>query len=252
MTRRVPSFAVAVGVVVCVVVGVAPRLALAAPALKLELGDPAASSPPAAAFHMIAVLTLLSLAPALLLATTSFVRFSIVFSFLKTALGLQAAPPQQVLTGLALFLTIAVMSPVALTMYDAGLGPWLDGQLEAGVAYERGAKPLAAFMLKQTREADLALMYEVTRRPRPASVADVGMPLLVPAFMLSELRTGFEMGFTIMVPFLLVDLVVAAILMALGMVMLPPAMVSLPVKVLLFVLADGWNLLVGSLLRSVA
>lgn len=248
MTLRAPSIAV----MVTGALWLAPRLAVAAPALKLELGDPAGSSPPTAAFHMIAVLTLLSLAPALLLATTSFVRFSIVFSFLKTALGLQAAPPQQVLTGLALFLTIAVMSPVGLALYDEGLGPWLDGKLEAAVAYERGARPLRQFMLKQTRESDLALMYEVTRRPRPQAVTDVGLPLLVPAFMLSELRTGFEMGFTIMVPFLLVDLVVAAVLMALGMVMLPPAMVSLPVKVLLFVLADGWNLLVGSLLRSVA
>jgi flagellar biosynthesis protein FliP len=214
----------------------------------LNLGE-SGQEPVGAAIKMALVLTAVALAPALLLAATSFVRIAVVFSFVKTALGVQA-PPGQVLTGLALFLTAAIMAPVGTRLYHDGLEPYLDGKLPAAEAYEQGAAPLREFMLRQTREADLALFYEINHAGRPSSPAAVGMHLLVPAFIISELRTGFEMGFLLFIPFLLVDFLVAAVLMALGMVMVPPAMVSLPMKLLLFVLADGWNLLVASLVRS--
>jgi flagellar biosynthetic protein FliP len=235
----------------------AMALALFAAALPAQAGETVTldlgSTPPAqvgAAVKMIVVLTLLSLAPAILLAATSFVRISIVFSFLRTALGLQNAPPAQVLTGLALFMTIAIMAPVGSRLYAEGLEPYFDGRASATVALARGAAPLREFLLKQTRESDLAVFYDATGTARPERPEDVPLHLLVPSFIVSELRTGFEMGFTLFLPFLVIDIAVASILMAMGMVMLPPSLVSLPLKVLLFVVADGWNLLVGSLLRS--
>ncbi|MBI5509014.1 MAG: flagellar type III secretion system pore protein FliP [Deltaproteobacteria bacterium] len=229
----------------------APTLAVAAPGIQIDLGgtEPAQAG---AALKIILLTTALSLAPAILLATTSFLRISVVFAFLRSALGVQGMPPNQVVTGLALFMTIAIMAPVGGRIYDDGLGPYLDGKLDAPVAWQRGSAPLAAFMLKQTREADLALFCELNAAPAPQNAADVKLQLLAPAFIISELRTAFEMGFLLFVPFLLVDLVVASVLTAMGMVMLPPALISMPVKVLLFVLADGWALLVGSLVRSFA
>jgi flagellar biosynthetic protein FliP len=192
----------------------------------------------------------LSVAPAILLATTSFLRIAVVFAFIRSALGIQGMPPNQVLMGLALFLTVAIMTPVGSQLYEAGLGPYLDGKLAAKEAYSRGVVPLRSFMLRQTREADLALFFDLNQADRPESPAEVGMHLLVPAFIVSELRTAFEMGFLLLIPFLLLDLVIAALLMSMGMVMLPPALISLPIKVGLFVVADGWHLLVASLVRS--
>ena len=229
----------------------APAAAWAGPGIQIDLGgsEPAQAG---AALKIILLTTLLSVAPALLLATTSFLRIAVVFAFLRSALGVQGMPPNQVLTGLALFMTIAIMAPVGTRIYDNGLGPYLDGKLDATTAWQRGSAPLRDFMLRQTREADLALFYEINGAPAPVNTADVKMHLLVPGFIISELRTAFEMGFMLFVPFLLVDLVVASILTAMGMVMLPPALISMPVKVLLFVLSDGWALLVGSLVRSFA
>lgn len=229
------------------VVLLAPALAQAAVRLELDGAEPMQGG---AALKMVLMLTSLSLAPAILLTTTSFVRIAVVLSFLRNAMGTQNMPPTQVLMGLALFLTVAVMAPTGTALYEAGLGPYLDGKLAPAAAIEAGSRPLKRFMLKQTRKADLALFYDISHAPRPKGPNDVGMHLLVPAFVISELRTAFEMGFVLYLPFLMVDVVVATVLMALGMVMVPPAMLSLPIKIMLFVLADGWNVLVASLVRS--
>ena len=203
-----------------------------------------------AALKMIFVLTLITLGPTILLTMTSFVRIVVVFSLLKTALGTQTTPPQQVLMGLALFLTVAIMWPVGQDIYTRGVGPYMEGEIEAKEAIYQSVHPLRKFMLKQTREADLMLFYEINNAERPDSPSGVEMQLLIPAFVISELRTAFEMGFLVFIPFLLLDLVVASLTMSLGLVMLPPALLSMPLKLMLFVLADGWNLMVGSLVRS--
>ncbi len=228
-----------------------PALAAAAPSLQLDLGAEAPAQADAAV-KMVLVLTVLAVAPALLLATTSFLRIAIVLAFVRSGLGIQGMPPNQVMMALALFLTFAVMGPVASEVYGRGLGPYLRGELAAEAAFASGSAPLRDFMLRQTRAEDLELFYELHRAPRPASPGELRLSLLVPAFITSELRTAFEMGFLLLVPFLLVDLVVASILVSMGMVMVPPTLVSLPVKVMLFVVADGWHLLVGSLARSFA
>ena len=217
--------------------------------LHLDLGDgpgPQVGS----ALQMVLILTGLALAPAALLATTSFVRIAVVLTFLRNALGTQSMPPTQVLMGLALFLTIGIMAPVGTELYDRGLKPYMDGTLPATEALDAGSKPLRTFMLRQTRTADLALFYNIAKSERPANAETVQLHLLIPAFIISELRTAFEMGFVLYMPFLLIDLVVASVLMAMGMVMVPPAMIGLPIKVMLFVLADGWNVLIGALVRS--
>lgn len=217
--------------------------------MKLEL-DGDAPTHVGTALKMAVILTGLTLAPAMILTTTSFVRIAVVLSFLKNALGTQNMPPNQVLMGLSFFLTVAIMAPIGHELYDAGLGPFLDGKMPAAEAISKGTKPLKRFMLKQTRKQDLALFYDINHVARPKGPDDVGLHLLVPAFVISELRTSFEMGFVLYLPFLLIDLVVASTLMALGMVMVPPAMLSLPIKIMLFVLADGWNVIVASLVRS--
>ena len=241
--RRLLSFLLALGL------SLLPELAVAAPGFRLQL-DGSEAEPVSAALKMVLMLTAIALAPAALLATTSFVRIAVVLTFLRNALGTQNMPPTQVLMGLSLFLTVAIMAPVGHELYARGLGPYLDGELPALAAVEAGSAPLRGFMLKQTRQADLALFYDVAAAPRPERAEAVAMHLLIPAFIVSELRTAFEMGFVLFMPFLLIDLVVASILMSVGMVMVPPAMIGLPIKIMLFVLADGWNVLVASLVRS--
>jgi flagellar biosynthesis protein FliP len=199
---------------------------------------------------MFGILTMVTLTPAILVSTTSFLRIIIVFSFLRSALGTSNIPPTQALVGLALFLSAAIMSPVISELYDNGLAPFLDGKLPAKVALERSSAPLKRFMLRHVRDADLALCYELGSNERPDSPDDASFHLVAPAFILSELRTGFEMGFLLFVPFVLLDLIVASVLTALGMVMLPPALISMPLKIMLFALVDGWSLLTGSLARS--
>ena len=227
---------------------VVPRAASAA-GINIDFGadNPAQAG---SAVKVIVLLTVLSVAPAIILASTSFLRVSIVLSFLRTALGVQGTPPNQVLMGLSLFMTVAIMAPVGREVYSRGIEPYVNGQLAAREAYERGAVPMRNFMLKQTRESDLALFYEINAAEPPRAPENVGLHLLVPAFITSELRTAFEMGFLLYLPFLLIDLVVGSVLMAMGMMMLPPAMVSLPLKLLLFVAADGWHLIIASLVRS--
>ncbi|MBI4819593.1 MAG: flagellar type III secretion system pore protein FliP [Deltaproteobacteria bacterium] len=226
-----------------------PSSALAADAIHIDFGT-AEATPIAATLRMLLVLTAITLAPAAMLAASSFVRIIVVLSFLRTGLGLQNMPPPAVMTGLALFMTLAIMNPIATQVYTRGVEPFLDGKVTASQAYEAGTPPLRDFMLRQTRSDDLALFYEIGRLPAPATPNDVKLHVLAPAFLLSELRTSFEMGFLVLVPFLVIDLVVASVLTAMGMVMLPPTLVSLPIKVMVFVLADGWNLLVRSLVRS--
>jgi flagellar biosynthetic protein FliP len=215
--------------------------------LSIRLDGVGAVSAP---LQMVLLLTLLTFLPAALVMMTSFTRLAIVFHFLRQALGTQEMPSNQMVIGLTLFLTAFIMAPTAIRIHELALQPAMNGQIDVATALDRGAPPLREFMLKQTREADLALFVDLARLPRPSTSADLPMRVIVPAFAISELKTGFQMGFFLFVPFLLIDLVVSTTLLSMGMLQLPPMMVSLPFKVLLFVMIDGWNLLVGSLVRS--
>jgi len=203
-----------------------------------------------APLQVVIMLTLLTFLPAALVIMTSFTRIVIVFHFLRQALGTQEMPSNQILIGLTLFLTAFIMAPVAERVHALAVQPALAGQMSIGDALSAGAPPLRTFMLKQTRETDLALFVELSRSPRPATPDDLPMQVVIPAFAISELKTGFQMGFFLFMPFLLIDLVVSTTLLSMGMLQLPPAMISLPFKVLLFVMVDGWNLLVSSIVRS--
>jgi flagellar biosynthetic protein FliP len=203
-----------------------------------------------APLQIVFVLTLLTFLPAALVIMTSFTRIVIVFHFLRQALGTQEMPSNQILIGLTLFLTAFIMAPVADRIHTQAVEPVLAGRMSVTDAMTAGAPPLREFMLRQTREADLALFVELSRSPRPSGPADLPMRVVIPAFAISELKTGFQMGFFLFVPFLVIDLVVSTTLLSMGMLQLPPAMISLPFKVLLFVMVDGWNLLVSSLVRS--
>jgi flagellar biosynthetic protein FliP len=196
------------------------------------------------------ILTALSLAPALIVMVTSFTRLVVVFSFLRHALGTQQMPPNQVLIALSLFLTFFIMAPVWHDIQSSAVQPYVDQKLTGEEAVQRGLQPLKTFMCKQTREKDLALFLSIMKAPRPKNFQDIPIAAVVPAFMISELRTAFEIGFLLFLPFLIIDMVVASVLLSMGMMMLPPVMISLVFKVLLFVLVDGWNILVGSLVRS--
>lgn len=200
--------------------------------------------------QLLALMTALTLLPAILLMMTSFTRIIIVLGFLRQALGTQSTPPNQVLLGLALFLTLFVMAPVLNQSYQQGLKPYMDGQLSAEQALPKAAAPIKGFMLNQTRDADLQLFTHLAHHAPYASRADVPFSIAVPAFLTSELKTAFQMGFLLFVPFLIIDLVVASVLMSMGMMMVSPTLISLPFKIMLFVLVDGWTLLLGTLARS--
>jgi flagellar biosynthetic protein FliP len=215
--------------------------------LDLQVNGVGAVSAP---LQIVLFLTLLSFVPAALVIMTSFTRIAIVFHFLRQALGTQEMPSNQMLVGLTLFLTFFIMAPVGERIHADAIAPAMAGEIDVTDALTRGAPPLREFMLKQTREADLALFVELGKVPRPSTPADLPMRVVVPAFAISELKTGFQMGFFLFVPFLLIDLVVSTTLLSMGMLQLPPAMISLPFKILLFVLIDGWHLLVGSLVKS--
>jgi flagellar biosynthesis protein FliP len=199
---------------------------------------------------IILMLTVLTLAPAILIMMTSFTRIIIVLSFLRHALGTQTMPPNQMLVGLSMFLTLFVMSPFLKEINNEALQPYLDGKLAQEQAFEKGIAPLRTFMFNQTRDADLALFVNLSHSEKPKTRADVSTVVLIPSFVISELKTAFQIGFIIYLPFLVIDMVVASVLMAMGMMMLPPVIVSLPFKLMLFVLVDGWGLLVGSLVKS--
>lgn len=202
------------------------------------------------AIQMIAILGLASLLPAIVLTCTCFVRFAVVFSFLRSGLGTQGAPPNQVLVGLALFMTFFVMTPVVTEIHANAVTPYMDDEISASEAMDRGTPPLRNFLLERTRDNNLAMFYEVSREDRPQTASDVPLRIAIPAFIVSELETAFRMGLIVLLPFLVIELVVAALLSSLGMIMLPPPIVSLPLKVLVFVLVDGWHLVVESLLRG--
>jgi len=203
-----------------------------------------------APLKLFLLLTALSFATALLVSVTSFTRIVIVLSFLRQALGTPQLPPNQVVIGLALVLSFFVMSPTANRVYGEALGPYLEDRIGHAEALEKGSVPLREFMLRQTRDQDLALFFEISGRERPASGDAIPMSVAMPAFMISELTTAFRMGLFLYVPLLLVDLLLSALLMAMGMMMVPPTLIALPVKVALFVMADGWRLVVASLARS--
>lgn len=215
--------------------------------VKFDLGSVGVSE---RTLLLVALLTTLSLAPSILLVVTSFTRIVVVLSILRSALGTQTTPPNAVITILALFLTAFTMAPFGQEAYRTGIEPLLAGEIEPGLAFERASAPFRAFMLRNIREKELKFFLTLAKTPSPATPDDIGLEVITPAFMLSELRRAFEIGFLLFVPFMIIDLAVASVLMALGMQLMPPATVALPIKLIFFVLVDGWNLLVGSLLQS--
>ena len=200
--------------------------------------------------QLIALLTVLSLAPSILVMVTSFTRIVVVLSLLRTALGTATAPPNAVLISLAMFLTAFVMWPTFVTAYDAGIRPLAANEITPEQAFERASDPFRVFMMKNVRDKDLKLFVDMAKEVEPAKPEDVSLRVLVPAFMISELKRAFEIGFLLFLPFLIIDLVVASVLMSMGMMMLPPVVVSLPFKLIFFVLVDGWSLVAGSLIQS--
>ena len=202
--------------------------------------------------QIFVLMTVLSLAPAILVMLTSFTRIAIVLSVLRRAMGTQSMPPNQIVLGLSLFLTLFIMSPVWNTVNEEALQPYLQKKISQEQAFEKAMAPIRAFMVRHTREKDMALLIDIAKSQRPRTVADVPTTVLIPAFILSELKTAFQMAFMLYVPFLVIDMVVASVLLSMGMMMLPPIMISLPFKLMLFVLADGWHLIVGSLVKSFA
>jgi flagellar biosynthesis protein FliP len=220
------------------------------PKISLEIGKATNPEDVSVTLQILFLMTVLSLAPALLILTTAFTRIIIVLHFLKQAMGTPQMPPPQILLGLAMFLTFFVMAPVWEKVNTDAIQPYMNKKMSMTDAYDKAVVPLKDFMFKQTREEDLALFVKMSGMNKPATRNDVPLQVLVPSFAISELRIGFQMGFVLFVPFLIIDLVVASILMSMGMMMLPPSMVSLPFKILLFILVDGWHLIIGSLISS--
>jgi flagellar biosynthetic protein FliP len=220
------------------------------PKISVEVGKATKPEEVSVTLQILFLMTILSLAPALLILTTSFTRIIVVFHFLKQAMGTPQMPPSQVLVGLALFLTFFVMAPVWNKVNDQALQPYLNKNLTLEEAYQKGVEPIREFMLKQTREEDLGLFLNLAKIEKPNTRAEVPTYVLIPAFAISELRVGFQIGFVLFIPFLIIDLIVSSILMSMGMMMLPPIMISVPFKILLFILVDGWHLIVSSLISS--
>jgi len=220
------------------------------PSLNIGVGASSKPSDMAVTIQIFLLLTILSLAPGLLIMTTSFTRIVVVLSFLRTALGTQSAPSNQIILALAMFLTFFIMSPIWNQINQEAYQPWKAQQITQQVAMDKAVAPIRKFMLSQTREKDLALFVSLSKLPRPKNADDIPTLTIIPAFMISELRTAFQIGFLIYIPFIVVDMVVASVLMSMGMMMLPPVMISLPFKILLFVLVDGWGLVISSLVKS--
>ena len=220
--------------------------------LDLNITSNAGSVKLESTLEILILLTILSLAPSILIMVTSFTRIIVVFHFLRTAIGTQTTPPNQVLVSLALFITLAIMSPIFTEINSDAVKPYMKGKITQEAAIKTGTKPLRKFMLKQTRDKDLKLFMDINKKSSKdvKSYDDISLAIIVPAFIISELRTAFIIGFLIYLPFIVIDMVVASTLMSMGMMMLPPTTISLPFKILLFILADGWNLIVGQLVRS--
>lgn len=239
-------------IVAVLMIVLAASSALAIPVPTVNIGVEEADSPAqlSTVLQIMLILTVLTLAPAILVMMTSFTRLIVVFSFLRQAMGTQSMPPNQIMIGLALFLTVIIMMPVWTEINDQAFKPYMANELTQQEALERSAQPIREFMFKQTREKDLALFMSLSKYERPENKDDVPLAALIPAFVISELKTAFTIGFILYVPFLVIDMVVASVLLSMGMMMLPPVMISLPFKLMLFVLVDGWHLVVGSLVKS--
>ncbi len=220
------------------------------PNVSLSIGGSADQSKASTAVQLIMMLTVLSLAPAILLMVTSFTRIIIVLSLLRHALSTQSMPPNQIMIGLAMFLTFFIMAPTWQKVNTEALQPYYEDRISGGEAMDAASKPLKAFMLRQTRDKDIALFVKISGEKRPEKPADVSLMTLIPAFVISEMKTAFQIGFIIYLPFFVIDMVVSSVLLSMGMMMLPPIMISLPFKLLLFVLVDGWYLIIGSLVQS--
>jgi len=223
---------------------------LALPKISVDVGEVKGPQELSSALQVMLLLTVLALAPSLIILLTSFSRIVIVLGLLRQALGTPQLPPNQVMIGLALFLTAFIMAPVATEVRDTAYTPYMNRQISQDQAIERGLQPIRQFMFRQTREQDLALMVHLAKAPRPRDRNDVATYILIPAFIISELKTGFQMGFVLFLPFIVIDFVVSSVLLSMGMLFLPPTMIALPFKLLLFVLADGWHLVVRSLVTS--
>ncbi|MBU0983208.1 MAG: flagellar type III secretion system pore protein FliP [candidate division Zixibacteria bacterium] len=220
------------------------------PKVSIEVGETSSPTDLSTTLQIVLLLTVLGLAPSLLIMVTSFIRIAVVLSFLRNAMGAQQLPPNQVLIGLALILTFFIMTPVVNQAYDEGIKPYLAEEIAGEEAFAKTTEPFRKFMLAQTREQDLALFVDISGIDAPDSAEDIPLHVLIPGFVISELRTAFQIAFVVFIPFLVIDMVVASVLMSMGMMMLPPIIVSLPFKILLFVLVDGWYVLIKSLVES--
>ena len=236
--------------ILLVVAGSGPAEGQSLPKVSVQLEEAADGGDAAVSLQIIFMLTVLSLAPSILIMMTSFTRIVVVLSFLRTAIGTQQMPPNQLIIGLSLFLTFFVMAPAWQQVNDEAIQPLIEDQIPYKEAMERGMEPVREFMLKQTRQKDMALFVQLARLEKPRNSSEIPNSVLIPSFIISELRTAFQIGFILFIPFLVIDLVVASILLSMGMMMLPPIMISLPFKILLFVLVDGWNLVIQSLVKS--
>ena len=221
------------------------------PTLNMNLSAPNTPEQLVSSLNVLVILTLLVLAPSMVLVMTTFTRFIIVLGFLRQALGTQQVPPTQILVMLAMMLTFFVMEPIGTKAYHQGIQPYVEKKIGYEEAFTKTALPFKNFMIRNTREKDLALFLRIRKMKNPKTVADVPLSIVIPSFLISELKTAFEIGFLLFLPFLVIDMVVASILMSMGMMMLPPVMISLPFKILVFVLIDGWNLIIGNLIASV-
>ncbi len=248
MQRHLGRPAVLVGVTIALLIAASCSSA-AAQSLSFDLGEGGGSAT-GRVIQLVLLITVLSIAPSILVMVTSFTRIVVVLSFLRTALGTPQTPPNQVLVGLALFLTSFVMLPTFQESYESGIRPLIDEQIDEFEAFNRSVEPLRGFMLGLVREQDLALFADLAEVPEEEVAEEAPLRVLIPAFIVSELRRAFEIGFLIFVPFLIIDMVVASVLMSMGMMMLPPIIIALPFKIIFFVLVDGWYLVVGSLVRS--
>jgi flagellar biosynthetic protein FliP len=225
--------------------------AITIPTMNFELSAPNTPEQLVSSLNVLVLLTLLFLAPSMVLVMTTFTRFVIVFGFLRQALGTQQVPPTQLLVMLAMILTFFVMEPIGTKAYETGIKPYVAQEIGYEEAFTRTTLPFKNFMVRNTREKDLALFFRIRKMENPKTIDDVPLSVIIPAFVISELKTAFEIGFLLFLPFLVIDMVVASILMSMGMMMLPPVMISLPFKILIFVLIDGWNLLIGNLIASI-
>lgn len=222
----------------------------ALPKIGIDIGTSENPKDVSVSLQILLLLTILSLAPSIMIMTTAYLRIIIVFHFLKSALGTQQMPPAQLLAGVAMFITFFIMAPTWSKVNDDALKPLLDGKIGMEEAYNKGIEPIRAFMFRQVRDQDLELFISLSNQKKPEKRTDLSTFILVPAFALSELRAGFIIGFFIFIPFIMIDMIVSSILMSMGMMMLPPMLISLPFKILLFVLVDGWNLITASIVRS--